>query len=347
MSTPSPGVNIFETIENVSSHPEPYHSRYLVDALKVSLEGDNSLFDAVWRLTAPPAWDTPEHPEISYEKKTEENGQRRIDIYIRDKDNHRVLGIEVKTSESSAQSGQLERYLCDLRANDSEEEVMIAYLTPFNRKRAEEKADSLRTVREFKEFSEKFPDHHGGHVSWLDIADIPWDGNELWKQHQHYIRNKISSPTHLQASTQKDRALDEFFGEKATSRFWETLASMGISPGDNGADINLADFCGNLSSLARCLVSALEELICGGCNVSKSAPKRDKFPEDSRKQFIDSDSRYREVHAALFNLSERFSHVWIEGRNNYGVRVAHKEHPGGVSLITALGRDRFNMGKPK
>ena len=343
MSTYNRGVNIFETIRKVTSRTEPFHSRFLADALTESLAGDRSLFEAVWKLTSPPKWNTPERPDILPEKST---GNGRIDICIHDKDNHRVLGIEVKTSESSAQSGQLERYLCDLRANDSEEEVMIAYLTPFNRKRVEEKLDLYRilpTVRKFEEFSKKFPDHHGGHVSWLDITDIPWDGNELWKQHQYYIRNKISSPTHLQASARKDRALDEFFGEKATSRFWETLADMGISPGDNGADINLAEFCKNLSSLTECLVSALEELICGGHNVSNRSCKPDQFPEDSRKPFLNPP--YREIHEALFGLSNRFCHVWIEGAPDYGVRVAHKNHSNGVSLITSIGTDRFKTGQ--
>ena len=132
------------------------------------------MFDTVWKLTAPPKWNIPEHSEISSEESTEENGRRRIDICIRDKDNHRVLGIEVKTREASAKSGQLKKYLCGLRIKYSDEEVMIAYLTPFNRERAGKKADLLSSVREFEEFSNKFPDHHGRHVSWLDVADISW-----------------------------------------------------------------------------------------------------------------------------------------------------------------------------
>ena len=46
-------MNIFETIERVSGTYEPYHSRFLADALEDSLGGDRSLFDAVWRLAAP------------------------------------------------------------------------------------------------------------------------------------------------------------------------------------------------------------------------------------------------------------------------------------------------------
>ena len=203
----------------------------------------------------------------------------------------------------------------------------------------------LSSVREFEEFSNKFPDHHGRHVSWLDVADISWDGNELWKQHQHYVCNTISSPTHLRVSTRRDRSLDEFFGEEATSRFWETLAGVGIFPRDNGADINLADFRENLSPLARCLVSALEKLICDGCNVSNRSCKPDQFLEDLRRPFLNSP--YEEIHAALFNLSKRFRHVWIKGDNNYGVRVAHKEHGGGVSLITSQIPDSFKIGQPR
>ena len=335
-------MNIFETIENVTSRTEPFHSQFLADALIESLEGDRSLFETVWRLAAPPKWNTPEHAEILPEKDIKTG---RIDACIHDKGNHRVLGIEVKTREASVEAGQLEKYLCGLVDEYANEEVMIAYLTPFNRKRAEERANSLSSVLRFEEFSKKFPDHHGGHVSWLDVAGISWDGNELWKQHQQHVRNTISSLSHLQVSTQRDRPLEKFFGEEATSRFWEALAGMGISPGDNGADINLADFRENLSSLKRCLVSALENLICNGCNVSNRSCKPDQFLEDLRKPFLDSP--YGEIHAALFNLSKRFCHVWIKGDNNYGVRVAHKEHGGGVSLITSQTPDSFKIGRQR
>ena len=342
MSTYNRGVNIFETIESVSSHTEPYHSQYLVDVLKVSLEGDCSLFKEVWWMTAPSEWNIPEHPKILSEEKMG-NERRRIDICILDKDNDRVLGIEVKTRESSAKSGQLEQYLRGLRAKYPGEEVMIAYLTPFNRKCAGEKADSLSTVREFEAFSKKFPDHHGRHMSWLDVANISWDGNELWRQHQHYVRNTISSLTRLPVDTRRDRSLEEIFGEGAVSRFWETLAGMKIYPGNNGANINLADFRKNLSSLAKCLIRALEELICDGDGVLQDACKRDDFSENLRKPFLNSP--YREIHEALFSLSKRFSYVWIKGERDYAVRVAHKEHVSGVSLITSQNSDRLKTGQ--
>ena len=221
---------------------------------------------------------------------------------------------------------------------------MIAYLTPFNRERAEKKADSLSSVREFEEFSNRFPDHHGGHVSWLDVASIPWNGNELWKQHQYYVRNKVSSLTHLQVNAQRNRPLDKFFGREATSRFWETLADMRISPVNNGTDISLADFRENPSSLAKCLIRALEELICDGEGVlRRGACKRDEFLENLRKPFLNSP--YREIHEALFSLSKRFSCVWIKGEGDYAVRVAHKEHRSGVSLITSRTSDRLKTGQ--
>ncbi len=344
MSTYNRSVNIFKTIGKVTSRTEPFHSRFLADALIESLTGNRSLFDTVWKLAAPLKWNTPDRPEILSEKDIKTG---RIDVCIHDKGSHRVLGIEVKTDDDSVEYGQLKKYYDSLTVEDAAQSVAIGYLTPFNRDRAED-ADTaaiLKAVKEFEDFCECYPCAHARHVSWLDVADISWDGNELWKQHQHYVRNTISSPTHLQASTRRDRPLDEFFGEDATRKFWEALADMGISPGDNGADINLAGFRENLSPLTSCLVSALEKLICDGCNVSNRSGKPDQFLEDLRKPFLNSP--YEEIHAALFNLSKRFCHVWIKGVRDYGVRVAHKEHGGGVSLITSQTPDRLKVGRQR
>ena len=252
MGTYNRGVNIFETIGKVTSRTEPFHSQFFADELEESLGRDRSLFDAVWKLIAPPQWTTPDWPEISSEERTE-NG--RIDICIRDEDKQRVLGIEVKTDDDSVEYGQLKKYYDSFTVEDAAQSVAIAYLTPFNRDRAEE-ADTAaipKAVKEFEDFCECYPYAHARHVSWLDVADISWDGNELWKQHQHYVRNTISSPTHLQVSTQRDRPLEEFFGEDATRKFWEALAGMV----DSNGDINLAAFHENLSSLANCLVRAI------------------------------------------------------------------------------------------
>ena len=96
-------MNIFETIRKVTSGYEQYHSQFLADALVESLSGDRSLFDEVWKITAPSDWEIPDHADITSEEVVERG---RVDICMRcvaPKD--RVIGIEVKTVDASARPG--------------------------------------------------------------------------------------------------------------------------------------------------------------------------------------------------------------------------------------------------
>ena len=83
-----------------------------------------------------------------------------------------------------------------------------------NRKWALDKADDLATVREFDRFQAKYPDAR--HISWLDIAAIPWNGNELWRQHRLYVYQRISPLTKLHPS------------EESVTALWGNLSELGI-----------------------------------------------------------------------------------------------------------------------
>ena len=215
-------MNIFETIEKTSKRIEPFHSQFLADALQASIGGDRSLFNAVWRLAAPGQWDLPESAEISAEEVVP--GEGRIDIAIRcDSPERRMMGIEVKTTDSSVEFGQLERYRNGLISGNAGYAVAIAYLTPFNRKQAPDKANGLPTVKEFDDFQRKYPGAR--HISWLDIAAIPWNGNELWRQHQLYVYQRISSYEKLRRSTARDKSPDH---GKNLAAFYDVLSDMGI-----------------------------------------------------------------------------------------------------------------------
>ena len=98
-------INIFETLGRTTSRHEVFHTQYLADALTISLEGDRSLFDQVWQLVAPVEWDVPEDATVVSEKVL--HGGRRIDLLIADPKYCRVVGVEVKTVDTSAQLGQL------------------------------------------------------------------------------------------------------------------------------------------------------------------------------------------------------------------------------------------------
>lgn len=333
-TTRGDAVNIFESIRRVTKRTEPFHSRFLADALVDSIGGDRSLFKAVWRMATPEGWKVPEQAKVGAEDVVE---QGRIDISIKsDEPARRVLGIEVKTTDSSTTQGQLERYLEGLRETYDGYEVAIAYLTPFNRERGADRAQSLPTVREFDDFCKVHPTSR--HVSWLDIAAIPWNGNELWRQHQSYVRQHISSQKKLDITATRDRSLDRFFGGECVDAFWEALGDLGIASEDGGAVIELAD---RAPDSADRLAESLLILATDGEGVAHNANRRDKISVDLRRQFLESP--HCEIHKALFALSCHHGHVWLQGKRDYAVRVAHERYPGGVSLVRSDTPDRLKI----
>ena len=302
-------------------------------SLKCSLKADRSLFDAVWKLAAPSDWEIPSEATVSTEEVVERG---RIDVCIRSENpQFRILGIEVKTDDSSASYGQLEKYRKGLEEKFSGYDVQISYLTPFNRKQAGDAADSLPTVRVFEEFVRAFP--RSRHLSWLDLADIPWDGNELWEQHRAFVRQCISSRQELSAKREMNRGFAEFFGKEAADRFSARLSGLGIT----GTNIILSEFR-DKPSFAKSFADAFEILL-DAPNVSRNANKEDKFPDELRERFLDS--QFREIHRSMFDLSKQFKFVWVQGESNYGVRTAHRKHSSGVSLLRSFGPDLLIVGQ--
>ena len=351
-------LNIFQSIENTTSRIEPFHSQFLGDALKASLKGDRTLFDEVWRLCAPSDWSPPKSAKVKNE--FELNEGQRIDILIKDKEHGRRVGIEVKTSRASARPEQLNDYLQGLRDKYEEGLIAIAYLTPFNRPRAEQvirrvnanrdpgeaeiqgDVAALSTVREFERFdnSEQSFDR-AKHVSWLDVADIKWDGGEVWTQHQAYVRTNLASSEKLKAALTRNRLFGEFFSEEAFYRFWDALPSDLRNRSDGGVELDLGSLGETFepADLAR----ALTFLIKDDEFVAYDKSRNDKFGEDLRREF--RDSKHSRFHEAIFDLARRFRHVWLQGKQNYGLRVAHKHYLNGVSLVTSRDKSRLTMGR--
>ena len=335
-------MNIFETIAKVSSQSERYHSQFLADALNESLssKGDRSLFDGFWNLAAP-HWEVPRDARVSSE---EDAGSGRIDICIRcDDPIKRILGIEVKTVEASAQRGQLERYQEGLRVQNPGYEISVSYLTPFNRERAgklagDDVAHSLSTVMVFKEFHETFPNSQ--HLSWLDVAALPWDGNDLWKQHQAYVLERISSKRILEKVI-APRQLAEIFGTESSECFLGALSDLGFWLDIQDDKINLSNVNTDLPSFAKDLANAFKILLDSE-HISKRSRRSDTFPDELRQRFLDS--HYRVVHEALFGLSRCFSFVWVVGDKDYAIRIAHEDHKErGVSLVRSYGPCRLGV----
>ncbi|MCY4560053.1 MAG: PD-(D/E)XK nuclease family protein [Chloroflexi bacterium] len=328
--------NAFESMQGTEGYGETFHSRFLAIALSASLAGDRSLFDGFWKLAAPPEWPVPQTATVRTERAA--GDRRRIDLCIGDHERRRILGIEVKTRSAQAERGQLEAYERGLVHANPDTDIAVAYLTPFNRNRAGDAAERLPTVTLFSEFAAQ-SGRAGQHVSWLDVADISWDGNDIWRHHQAYVRNTIAPDSKLKISIDRNREFDEFFGKDATQEFWEALGELRVQPGKKGARIKWSEF----SAEPRALSQALEILICGAPRVSRSR-KSDSFSPKLRAPFLSSP--WHAYHAELFELASRFRNVWIKGAKDYGVRVAHLDHPSrGVSLVTSDTPDVLIIGR--
>ena len=331
--------NIFEVIGSVSSRVEPYHSAFLATMLRWSLAADRRLFDAFW-LNATPDWRLPDSDVAIRTEDVIPTGQAgitaRIDVTLRDGDS-RILGVEVKTREASTTAGQLERYRKGLEERDAGLEIAIAYLTPFNSQRAGDAASSLPSVGEFRQFAKTFP--HSRHLSWLDLAEVEWDGGELWEQHRAYVTTHIASEQHRKKWEPggRSRTLAHFFGAAAADEFDHRLeATVG------GLDGYMLDLAGVQDPAA--FADAFRVLIESD-EVAAATGRANAFEDASRGRFLAAGTA--RVHDAIFELAAVHENVWVEGKVDYGLRVAHPNHPGGVSLLRTRGVDRVEIGRPR
>ena len=336
-------VNIFESMRRVTKRQEPFHTRYLSDALTTSLERDRSLFDEVWRLVAPDDWSIPEDASVTAEKELQSG--RRIDVLVRDNASGQAVGIEIKTVDASAQKGQLMRYWQDLQElSAGPQSVALAYLTPFNDTSLDDEGHAPRTVEAFRGFTKWLGVKYGGHakhVSWLEVAAIPWDGNELWEQHREYIYKHISSPEARKVSTlTKGRTFEDFFGKAPAGAFWKKLEDLGVVPTTHGVVIKIGNH--NADHLRSRLIEAIE-VLAESSFVSRDVEMKDRF--DSHADFLNSD--YADIHRSLFCLARSRKSLWLQGKKNFGIRVAHENYPSGVSLVTSRGPGQLEIGRPR
>ncbi len=332
-------MNAFESGNGRSELPELFHSEFLGAALRISLKaGKRNLFDDVWSLCAPDDWKKPPvHALVITEQRV--NKGERIDICLVDDDDvppSRVVGIEVKTKRASAEKGQLGRYLEGLQKEFPDASIEMAYLTPFNPAHAGENANRLRTVQVFADFENK--GNRGKHVSWIDVASIDWDGGMFWREHQSYILDNMASKDQLQRALSRNRSFEAFFGAEATDRFFAALPSERTREHDDPVILDLKK-----DTSSSDLVNALKILIEDGENVVPQY-KSDRFPPERREHFTGLEV-YGDFHKAMFDLSDCYTYVWLQGKSNYGLRVAHKNHSGGVSLATSQGDDRLLIGQ--
>lgn len=326
-------MNIFDVIRRATSRTEPFHTRFLADALRQSIESDSRLFRAVWDngVSGGERWPAPAMAVVAEEDVIDAG---RVDVVIRDEDRRRVLAIEAKTVEGSVRDDQLESYLNALQRKYPDDEIRIVYLTPFNRLRAGEMAGGLHSVRLLEVFREVHPD--AVHMSWLDIADVEWNGGDLWEQHRDYVRRRMCDPAVLQSARgARDRGLGEFVGDDIVAEFWTRLTQHGISYEEGVIDLLLISEPDKLRDALEVLIHSPE--------VNVQARRADSYPEPERTRMLESEQGA--VHREIMQLSDTYPFVWIQGRRDYGIRVSHPLYPGGVSLATSSGDRKLIVGR--
>ena len=198
----------------------------------------------------------------------------------------------------------------------------------------------LPTVRVFEAFLSEFPTAR--HVSWLDVADLKWEGGDLWKEYRVHIREDMARLALLERIVARDRRFDEFFGVDVAVAFWAELLKGNERVTSGGVVIDLESF-GRERDPDE-LVRAFTILIDRGEGVVPTARQR-PCTEGLREKFLQSS--HRAIHKALFDLADRLDNVWLEGGRNYGLRVAHRCKHGSVSLVRSRGTGQLLIGQPR
>lgn len=330
-------VNIFNIIRRVTSRIEPYCSHFLADALSSSIGKDKTLFERVWTHCAPPDWKPPTEADTFAEDILGEG--KRIDITIIDENSSRVLGLEVKTTDRSVNPGQLETYYRLLKNKYPNKKVSIAFLTPFNEGSVKEsgrdskEASRLPSVREYHELRRINPIVPVVHVSWQQIVNIQWAEEPLWEQFARFVQNQIAPPRILETYLRNDQSLTRFFSDDAIKEF--ASAMHGLTRSDNSVDF---DTLASDPRALQSLLDALTALIEDDQSVDRRRFKKNKFSADRFEKFVNTDCGT--VHHAVFILTRKYDHVWIEGEKDYGVRVAHNnDREKGVSILTSYAKN--------
>ncbi|NQW20324.1 MAG: PD-(D/E)XK nuclease family protein [Chloroflexi bacterium] len=308
-------MNIFEVIDKTTRSIEPFHSRYFSDALEASFKGDQSLFSKFWSMAteSDSGWPIPSAVEVTAEYVLDSG---RVDIVIVDTVMSRCLAIEIKTSESSTTEGQLTKYQSSLENLGKFSEVRMVYLTPFNIENSN--GELTNSILEFKSFAEI--SRNSVHLSWLEIASIDWiDGGELWQQHREYIRNAICVKR-----DSSQRQLDAFFSPLELATFWDDVASAGGPVGAGVIDL------ASISDIQR-FVGAIRSLINSPRNLNTSV-RINRISDEVIAR--NRSSVHCELHNSIMALCDEYPWVWVQGKKNYGLRVARPGISGGLSLCT-------------
>ena len=232
-------MNIFEVISSVTRRIEPFHSEFLSTSLRTNKKFRNQFLDLILPENLKNGFIDSSNNEI-LEIKSEDvfQDKKRIDIIIKDKNSNQIIGIEVKTSESSITVNQLSSYLEGMKLKYTDYNIYIVYLTPYNQENIPEKIspDKVPSICEFLEFNNSY--NQSIHINWGNVVKLYSTNNAdnyLYGQHSQYIMDKIIDDSKLLnriESIERNRGFSEFIGDETFYNFISFLNEKEISYDD-------------------------------------------------------------------------------------------------------------------
>ncbi len=334
--------NVFEVIKNVTSRIEPFHSEFLAICLSVDKTFREDFLHAFLPETlSKQLIESSEESALDIRSEYRLGSDQFIDVVIFDDTHKQIIGIEVKTTDTSVTFGQLLAYNDALKEDEERLNyaVYMIYLTPYNEKSmpddiSDVHRELMASEKEFKEFNDKSKD--AIHINWKEVVDLyPTQGSNaaLYQQHKAYVNAVISNDAKLEVKLEamtRNRELAKFIGGDTVTDL-ETLMGVNFSELDGKYTFSLAKYKHNNYRKLKDLV----DILCASEKLNQS-PRNVKVNEvDAALMANYAQSEHQVFFEYLFEKANKASYLWLKGQGNLGLRAVHSDYPSsGVSLLT-------------
>ena len=330
-------MNIFNIINSVTSRIEPFHSEFLSTCLRKDQKLRNQLLGFILPENLKKGFiESSNHEMLEIRSEDVFHNKKRIDIIIHDKKNKQIIGIEVKTTDSSVTENQLLIYLEGMQTKYNDHSVYMVYLTPYNRENIPSTIlpGQISSIREFDQFNKLYS--KSIHINWKDVVELyPNDNSNsfLYCQHRQYIIEQIIDDSSLISKfefIERNRSFSEFIGNTTFENFIKFLQRERIFFHETEKEFTV--FL-NENTEKFLKIITLIEILTSSENLDKTVTKRDEVDQS----LIDSyeNSRFKDFFIMLFSTIQQYKYLWLKGNNRIGLRAPHSSHKSsGVSLLT-------------
>ncbi len=328
-------MNIFEIIENVTKRTEPFHSEFLTESLRTDMELRKKFFDLVLPADLIPSFSKSSFQnKLVIESEDRFENRKRIDVIIQDKDSKKIIGIEVKTSDSSVSANQLSDYSKNMREKYPDYQIIMVFLTPFNTDNLPEDIlpSKINAIQEFLKFEEA--GILSVHINWRDIVNLYKKPvglqNSLYSQHEVYICKRVINESLLRIDNiERNREFFQFFGQDTFEKFIEYVKNEKLFFREEDKKY-LFPLEENRYEFKK--IISLIKIVIESEQLNKTTSKKNFVTNDLLYGYCNG--TYGKFFRSLFSTVEKFPFIWLEGKKRIGVRASHPSHPNGVSILT-------------